>query len=359
MAGFLKKITVTQEPKVNAYTAELLRRAERTYGTESAAYRGIHGQYFRMPGTLPGAASSTRHFNAVLGDEYPVGIERFYRRVVVIDLLSACASECVFCVRGLYGRHGMSSGQMTKVVDYLRDDPYLREVLITGGDPLIAPTKLAELVADIAERAPGIKTVRIGTRLPVQAPTSMNRADFSFLIDYAQRFLFEIAVQINHPFELQPEARDVLTWLQTQGARLYSQNVLLRNVNDNIETLAELYDELRGLRLIPYYFYHAVPMVGTDEFRTSLQRGLTLVRELTSSGMLSGMAKPMLTIMTDIGKVTLYEGTIIGYEGDNIQVRTQYRLEDRRKWNPGYELPKTAAVNRAGTIDVTYIDGKD
>ncbi|MER7081306.1 lysine 2,3-aminomutase [Saccharopolyspora kobensis] len=359
MAGFLETITKTQKPKVHKYTQELLERAKDQHGEESGAYRGIYNQYFRMPSTGLSVGNSTRHFEAVVSGDAPQGFERMYRRVVVIDMLSACASECVFCVRGLYDRHTLGTDQINAIADYLKSDEDLAEILVTGGDPLISPRKLRELLAAVASRADNISTVRMGTRLPVQNPHAFGPDVYEIFAEYADRFHFEISVQINHPFELQPEAVEVFQRLQRLGARLHSQNVLLKGVNDSIETLIELYDRQRTLRFIPHYLFHAVPMVGTDEFRTTVQRGLDLVSQLSNGGFLSGMAKPMYTVMTDIGKVTLYQGSILGKEDRLLTIRTSYRLEDRVRWNPSYQLPASATPNSAGTLDVTYIDGED
>ncbi|MFI1104561.1 hypothetical protein [Streptomyces melanogenes] len=359
MAGLLDTITKTQKPRVHKYTRELLERAEREHGEDSGPYRGIYNQYFRMPSTLPSIGQSTRHFDALMHDDFPEGLERLYRRVVVIDMLSACASECVFCVRGLYNPHTLGKDQMTAIGEYLKKDAYLREILITGGDPLISPRKLDQLLTTVAEYAPNITTVRMGSRLPVQNPTAFTADTYAVFEKFADRFHFDISLQINHWYELQPEAVDVLQKLQSHGARLYSQNVLLKGVNDDIETLIELYDRQRTLRFIPHYLFHAVPMVGTDEFRTSVHRGLELARELSTSGFLSGLAKPKYTVMTDIGKVTLYDGTILSKNGHELTLRTSYRLEDRVRWNPGYQLPASATPNDHGTLDVVYIDGED
>ncbi|MGV9312351.1 hypothetical protein ACWDR0_09140 [Streptomyces sp. NPDC003691] len=355
MAGLLSVLTATQKPRVHPYMRQLLAKAEELHGTDSGPYRGIHNQYFRMPAQVPGAARSERHYDA-LGD-LPAGLERLYRRVVVIDLLSACSSECVFCIRGLYDPHTRSGSELSAIVDYLAGDPHLTEVLITGGDPLISPRKLGELVDGIAESAPGIQVIRIGTRLPVQNPAAFGESTYDIFRRHADRFAFDIAVQVNHPFELQPEAVDVLRELSRCGVRLYSQNVLLKDVNDDLETLTELYDRLRTLRVIPHYLFHAVPMVGTDDFRTSVARGIDLARQLTANGRISGLGKPMFALMTAVGKVVLYEGSILGTEGGELTVRTGYRLDDRQKWNPGYQLPDSATVNARGTLDVRYVDG--
>src|SRR6266700_8306744 len=145
MAALLEHLRDTQKPRVHQYIQGLLDKAETLHGKDSKAYRGIYNQYFRMPAKTLGLARSERHFNA-LGD-LPEGLERIYRRVAVINLLTACSSECVFCIRGLYNPHTLSHAEISAIIGYLAHDEYLTEVLITGGDPLIAPKKLNYLVS--------------------------------------------------------------------------------------------------------------------------------------------------------------------------------------------------------------------
>jgi lysine 2,3-aminomutase len=358
MAGLLNVITTTQKPRVHQYIQDLLDRAEELHGKDSGAYRGIYNQYFRMPAQEPGAAQSTRHYNA-LGDDLPNGIERLYRRVAVIGMLSACSSECVFCIKGLYDPHTLNDAEISDIIDYLARDKDVNEVLITGGDPLIAPKRLDALVSSIATSAPNIQLVRIGTRLPVQNPFAGGDDTYNIFRRHSKRFFFEMGIQINHPFELQPEAVDAIGRLSDCGVRFYSQNALLKGVNDDIDILVDLYDRLRTLKIIPHYLFHAVPIVGTDEFRTSVARGLELARELSTGGYVSGMSKPMFALMTDIGKVTLYEGSILSKRDGVLTIRTSYRLEERLRWNPSYRLPESATVNELGTLDVEYVDGLD
>jgi lysine 2,3-aminomutase len=142
--------------------------------------------------------------------------------------------------------------------------------------------------------------------------------------------------------------------------RIYSQNVLLKGVNDDINSLIDLYDELRYLGVEAHYLFHSVPMKGTAHFRVPLKKALRLIKELTSSGNISGRIKPMLSVMTDIGKVTLYEGSM-GEKDENgfYELVTGYKLEDRLCWNPSYVLPDSARVDENGCIRVKYLDGSE
>jgi len=101
-------------------------------------------------------------------------------------------------------------------------------------------------------------------------------------------------------------------------------------------------------------------MKGMHHLRTSVSRGLDLALQLTNSGRISGRAKPMFALMTDVGKVTLYQGTILEKRDDNyILLKTHYNFEERKKLNPHWVLPKTASISENGDLNVLYLDGND
>lgn len=359
MASLMKSIIDKNQPKTSPYVDQLLDLALRAHGEDSPEYRGIYHQYYTIPDG-GGDLSNARHFQAeVASEQAKTGLERMYRRVVVVDLVSACAAECSYCVRGYYDRFSLSTAKLDEVADAVAYDHHLREVLITGGDPLIAPRKLAHLIERILERAPNIRYVRIGTRLPIQAPERFDPTLLPLFERASKSLRVEIASQINHPFELQEPTTTLYRSLRGAGVNLYSQNVLLKRVNDNVETMTELYDQLRYLEIAPHYLFHAVPLKGTERYRTSVQKGLHIISHLSSSGLLSGRAKPQYALITDIGKVILYHGSIVADEGSSLRIRTSYRLADRLAWNPSYTLPATGSVNHDGTLDVLYPNGVD
>ena len=359
MAGLFENIVLNRKPKVSDYLIELLEKAKREHGVNSSEYLGIYNQYFNIPDLIQSKLTNLRHYDAEIHqDGVPRGLERLYKRSIVIDLLSSCAGECLFCLRGYYPKFVLNNNEINEIATYCSKDPYLKEVLITGGDPFIAPNKLKQLITELAYKANNIKIIRIGTRLPVQNPEQFDETFNAFFKALSTRFIFEIACQINHYYELQDKPKEIFKRLRDCGCYLYSQNVLLKGVNDDIEVLTRLYDELRYLGIMPHYLFHAIPMKGTDSFRTSVQRGIDLIMELTSSGQISGRTKPQYTLMTDVGKVTLYEGTILNREGNFISIKTKYKLEDRIKWIPNYILPASAILGKDGNIVVKYLDSQ-
>lgn len=358
MASLMQSIIDKQRPKVSKYTQELLEQAKNKFGENSQEYRGIFNQYFLIPETNS-QSNNLKHFYANTQDNYAGGLERMYKRVAVLDLISACASECSYCVRGYYSRFAMTEKKILDLCTEISLDPHLREIVITGGDPFVASRKLKFLISELSNRAPNIKFIRIGTRLPVQDPYLFDQSFFKFFENVGHSKKIEIACQINHPFELQQPTIEIFNRLISAGVNIYSQNVLLKGVNDNEKTLIELYDHLRYLQITPHYLFHAVPLKGTDKFRTSVQKGIDLIRMLTSSGVLSGRAKPQYALITDIGKVNIYHGTLNSFKDKHWIIDTFYKLEDRLKWNPIYKLPETAYTRENGHLSVKYLDGSD
>lgn len=147
--------------------------------------------------------------------------------------------------------------------------------------------------------------------------------------------------------------------MQKAGVTVYSQNVLLKNVNDSMESLIELYDLLRYQHIESHYLFHPVPIARTAQFRMPLVRFLKFARDLTASGEIPGRSKPMFSVMTDVGKCTLYQGTLSERTQDGFyKINTGYRLEERRKWNRNYLLPESAETDKEGNIIVQYLDGE-
>ena len=349
--------------KVPNYLQYLLNGIRNEFGEGSPEYNAIYNQYFYSPAEeIITKEHNLKHYEAAITskEELPRGLERLYRRSLVIDLTMVCAAHCRYCLRSNYEPIQVKRSDIRGIVYYIRTDEYLRELLITGGDPFMVPHLLMQLIAEVIRDAPNIEIIRIGTRLPVQSPDKFNEELFDFFESYHKRVRFECAIQINHAIELQEQPRKIIARLQECGVRNYSQNVLLKNVNDSVEALTELYDNLRYLGIEAHYLFHPVPIIGTQHFRISIVRAISLIKELTSSGQISGRIKPMLSLMTDVGKVTLYEDTLgVKDECGYYDVKTCYRLEDRLRWNPDYVLPETARIDEHECIIVKYLDGGD
>jgi lysine 2,3-aminomutase len=304
----------------------------------------------------------SRHYEATLlqvaPGEPPAGVERLYKRSVVILLSNICASNCRWCLRARYGQFRLSAEDLVRSVDYCAAHPELREVLVSGGDPLMTPNELELLLDLLSDGASNIDTVRIGTRVPLQAPQRVDKRMLNIL-NKKRRFRVEIALHINHAKELFSEVKKTFDDLREARLRLYCQTVLLKGLNDNIRDLIELYDELRAQEIEPHYLFHSVPMQGMSHTRTSVKRGLNLINELTNSGAISGRVKPKYAIMSDIGKIVLQQGVIADQRDNKLLLRSNYSYEERLRWNPDWQLPASALVEENGLISVWYLDALD
>jgi lysine 2,3-aminomutase len=353
--------------KLSPFLEEKLRILKRKYGAKDRRYRGLAIQYLHSPlEERETCEANRRHYEAEVHvkfqDEAITGMERLYRRNMVIDLTMICAANCRYCLRGRYPQRTLTDHELVQIAKYCgheKNQKDLTEVLITGGDPLMIPIKLDFLVDALADYAPNIKMVRIGTRLPFHEPDKIDNRVLKVFEKHPD-MKFEIGTQINHPIEFFPECVEAVESLQDMGIRFYAQNVLLKGVNDDLPTLIELYDNLRKLGIEAHYLFHCIPMQGLHHFRTSVDKGIELIQGLTSCGEISGRAKPMFAAMTDIGKITFYEGTILERDKKgNLLLQSHYLYKDRMNWNPSWKVPKNAEIDEYGFIRVKYLDGRE
>lgn len=354
------------KPKVSKYLTKLIEKIKEEEGEESGSYKALYHQYIYSPLEKEiHSEVNLKHYEAIVEEDesegLPKGIERLYKRQLVIDITMVCAAHCRYCLRANYEMMQLSKSDIDNIVQYCSKDDDLREVLVTGGDPFMVQNLLKYLIVELVNKAPNIKIVRMGTRVPVQDPDKFNDDIFSFFRNYSKAIRFEVAMQINHSVELQPKTLDVIKKLQEANVSIYAQNVLLKNVNDDIDTLIELYDNLRYLGIEAHYLFHSIPMKGTSHLRTSVKKGIDLIQKLTSSGKISGRVKPTYALMTYIGKVILYDGVILKKdENGYYHLKTYYKVDERKKWNTTYQLPKDQAYeDEEGYIIAKYLDGED
>ena len=290
------------------------------------------------------------------------GVERLYRRTILLEPTMVCAAHCRWCLRGQYPQFGLTENEITNFAKYTGSDEVkedLKEVLVTGGDPLMVPKRLEYIFSQINKFAPNIEIIRIGTRVPVQDPAKINR-ELIDILKTADPIKLEIGTNINHPSELTAESKKAYTDIYKAAFKIYDQSVLLKGVNDNVEILNELYDGFRYLGIESHYLFHCIPMQGMEHHRTSVQKGLEIASQIINSGSVSGRAKPMYTLMTDLGKVTLVHGTILERnEKNELLIQSHYTIDDFKFRNPSWEVPKSCFEDKNGFLRVWYPDGKD
>ncbi len=234
-----------------------------------------------------------------IGDEAHSPLEGVVHRYpdrVLLKLVNACAIYCRFCFRREMvgpGRGGLSPQALAAALDYIGAHPEIWEVILTGGDPLlISARRLQDVVTRLAAIS-HVKVIRVHTRVPVVAPERISAALIRALRTRKATF---VVIHANHPRELTKRARAACARFIDAGIPMLSQSVLLRGVNDDVETLGGLMRALVECRIKPYYLHHADLAPGTGHLRTSIAEGQGLMRGLR--GRYSGLCQP--TYVLDI-----------------------------------------------------------
>jgi len=213
---------------------------------------------------------------------------------------SECAMYCRFCTRKRKvgtSMMGVSKKSIEDGISYIRDHTQIREVLISGGDPLLLSDKKLDSILSRLHSIPHLEVIRIGTRMPCTLPMRITKELVAILKQYHPLY---INTHFNHPQELTPEAASACSLLADGGIPLGCQTVLLKGVNDNAETLKALFLGLLRMRVKPYYLFQGDLTKGTNHFRTHTSCGIKIMRKLIGS--ISGMAIPTLALDAPGGK---------------------------------------------------------
>jgi lysine 2,3-aminomutase len=231
-----------------------------------------------------------------------------------------CALYCRFCLRKrMVGDEdwAMKRRELEEGLAWIRRTPAIRDVLLTGGDPLVFSDERLDWLLGELRAIPHVEIVRLGTRLPVTLPFRVTDALCEML---ARHHPVWVNTHFNHPRELTPEAARACDRLTRVGIPVGNQSVLLRGVNDDLATMKALCEGLIRLRVRPYYCYQAQRVEGTAHFRVPIEEGMALFRALR--GRTSGFAIPLYVLDTPHGKVPLTHPRVRGREGDDVLVET-------------------------------------
>ena len=223
-------------------------------------------------------------------------IHRYPDRVL-FRISNSCAMYCRFCTRKRKVGDPCKNPtweEMAKAILYIKKNPEIRDVILSGGDPFMLPNKLLEKIIKavhtiISKRENGI--IRIGTRVPCVWPQRITPELCDMLKKYHPLY---INVHFNHPNEITPESRKACGMLADAGIPLGNQSVLLKGVNDNPETMKKLVQGLVSMRVRPYYIYQCDPVKGANHLRTRVEKGLEIYKALR--GHTSGLAVPNFVI---------------------------------------------------------------
>jgi len=301
--------------------------------------------------------ATARHYEA---DSPVTNVERLYAHHCCIEINFVCKAHCRYCLRSNYDKWTITDQQIHDAVQYVKNE-HLTEVLITGGDPFLTVDKLYQLCEELAKNCPELRIFRIATRTITQDP--------EYILDPKYRVLetlekikklnrrVEVATQINTWVELDDKTvEEAIAAIQELGILIYSQNVFLKGVNDEPDgsELIKLYQYMRYNGIEAHYLFHCDDVRGAGHFRTSVHDMVRCYEKLVNSGQVPGRCKPMMALMTGIGKVILTDLNAIEYKGDSLWIRSQYRLEDRLKYNPNWKVPDDAFVDKDGYLWIEY-----
>ncbi|MEJ2406193.1 MAG: arginine 2,3-aminomutase [Candidatus Thiodiazotropha sp.] len=249
-------------------------------------------------------------------DVDPVGDTRYrktnrvihkYPDRVVLMVTETCPVYCRHCTRkfhttsknGTYFRE-REALSFEEDFQYIANTPSIRDVLLTGGDPLVYSDSKLEAIISRLRSIPHVEIIRIGSRFPVLLPQRITEEFCSMLENYHPLWL---NTHFNHPSEITPQAAEACDRLLRHGIPVQNQSVLLKGINDDLATMRRLLCELLKIRVRPYYLYHCDNVVGVSHFLTSIEAGKALMDGMY--GNISGFSLPSYIITTHLGKIPI------------------------------------------------------
>jgi len=248
------------------------------------------------------------------------GIVHRYPDRVLFTVTQVCSSYCRYCTRShSVGRLDKLGRQdFEKAFNYIASHKEVRDVLISGGDPLTLSDETLDYILSNIRKIEHVEMIRIGTRIPVVLPQRVTDNLISVLRKYHPLFL---SLHFSHPSEITEECSKALNKLADGGFPLGSQTVLLKGINDNVPVMKELMHKLLRNRVRPYYLYQCDLIPGSGHFRTTVKKGLEIIQGLR--GFTSGYAVP--TFVVDApgggGKIPLLPNYVVEHNDEKIVMR--------------------------------------
>jgi lysine 2,3-aminomutase len=315
--------------------------------------------YYASLMSLTDAREPLRRTHIMTGDEYlkstgesddPLGedhdtvvpglVHRYPDRVLFLTT-GTCSTYCRYCTRSRLvgnpgGEYQFSTRQWDQALDYLEAHREVRDVLLSGGDPLTIGDEKLDWLLGRLRRIRHIEFLRIGTKIPAVLPQRITKNLVAMLKKHHPLWM---SIHFTHPAELTPEVTEAANRLADAGLPLGSQTVLLKGINDSADVMVPLMHGLLTRRIKPYYLYQCDPIRGSAHFRTSVDTGLEILKSLR--GHTTGYATPIFVVDAPGGggKIQLAPDPIVGRDGDDLLLRNfeggVYRYPD-----PGGTLGK-------------------
>jgi len=245
-------------------------------------------------------------------------VHRYPDRVLFLTT-DFCSSYCRYCTRShMVSHYKINKKMWDNAIEYIKNHTEVRDVLLSGGDLLTMEDNSIEYLLKSIRNIDHVDIIRIGTKIPVVLPQRITDKLCSMLKKYHPLF---ISIHFTHPDELTPEVKQACERLADAGIPLGSQTVLLKGVNDNVDTMKSLMQGLLKIRVRPYYIYACDLVPGTSHFRTKISKGIEIIEGLR--GRTTGYAVPHFVIDAPGGggKIPLLPEYFIKREGNKIYLR--------------------------------------
>jgi lysine 2,3-aminomutase len=269
--------------------------------------------------TSPGESADPLHEEE---DSPAPGLVHRYPDRVLFLVTNFCSTNCRYCTRsrivGKRSRCGLGLEQWEQALAYIERTPQIRDVLLSGGDPLTLPDTRLEWLLTRLRRIPHVEIIRLGTKTPMVLPQRITKD----LVRMLKRFHpLWLSIHCTHPSELTVEAVTACQRLANAGIPLGSQTVLLAGINDEVAVMTKLMQGLMRARVKPYYLYQCDPIVGSAHFRTPVKKGLEIYAALR--GHTSGYAVPTYVIDAPGGggKIPLLPETLVVMGGGEVLLK--------------------------------------
>ena len=265
------------------------------------------------------------------------GLTHRYPDRVLMLTTPNCTMYCRYCTRKRAtltrgGWEGISKDD-ERMIDYIRDHKEIKDVIVSGGDPLTLPLSKLKYYLDALKAIPHVDVIRIGTRVPVTMPQRLYDPELLQLLESAEKVY--IQTHFNHPREITPEAARVCKSLLRHGMMINNHSVLLKGVNDDLGIMKELLRGLLRIKVRPYYLFHCDPVTGAGHFRTSVWKGMEIMEGLR--GHMSGIGIPTYVVDSPHGggKIPLMPNYMVSMSDDAVILRNyegmlvRYQAEDK------------------------------
>ena len=311
----------------------------------------VGGEFITTPGENPDPLNEDHNMAA------PGLVHRYPDRVLLLTT-GFCSTYCRYCTRSRMvgetnGEYSFSTSNWEKAAQYIEAHPEIRDCLLSGGDPLSIGDEKLEWLLTRLRSIPHLEFIRIGTKIPVVMPQRVTKDLCNMLKIFHPLWM---SIHFTHPEELTPETITACNRLVDAGIPLGSQTVLLKGINDDISILKQMFHGLLKMRVKPYYLYQCDPVSGSAHFRTPVEKGLEIIRQLR--GHTTGYAIPQFVIDAPGGggKIPVLPDYIVGRDGDDLLL-TNFEGGTYRYPDPGGQVGLAQQALRDQNADYDMVSG--